>query len=446
MRIHFIGIGGIGVSALAWYYLAQGWKVSGSDLAASEIIQDLKSAKVSIKIGHQSANLPDKTDLVVYSAACAKNNPELKKARVLKIPVLSYAEAIGELTKKYFTITVSGAHGKSTTTAMLALMMIKAGLDPTVIIGTKLKEFGASNFRAGKSRYLVLEADEWNRSFLRYYPNILVLTNIDKEHLDTYKNLQGVIKAFGDYFQNIVPGGKIVANGKDKNIRQALNLKKIPAKVIFYNKGQWRLGIPGDYNKLNAEAAWQAGRLLGVPKQIAVEVLRKYRGSWRRAEPLELKRTGKEWQSHALSLPKGFKFFSDYAHHPAEIKASISGFKKMFPKKPLAIIFQPHQMKRLNDLFRDFISGFKEVDVLALLPVYQVAGREFNKTNKAKDSKDLFAAIKKAGWPKQVFYLQEFKESFNILKSHPGAVVVFMGAGDIDNEVRKYFISKLLPM
>lgn len=440
MKIHFIGIGGIGVSALARYYLTHGWKVSGSDLAESEIISDLKSAGIEIKIGHKPVNLPDKTDLVVYSAACSKNNPEFKKARALKIPVLSYAEAIGELTKKYFTIAVSGAHGKSTTTALIALMMIKAGLDPTVIIGTKLREFGGSNFRVGKSRYLVIEADEWNRSFLHYYPNILILTNIDKEHLDTYKNLQGVIKTFGDYFQNIVPGGKIIANARDKNIRRALrlgsghtlNLKRISAEVVFYNKRQWILGIPGDYNQLNAEAAWQAGKLLGISRKLTVEIFKKYIGSWRRAEPLRLKSGEEKWRD--------FKFFSDYAHHPTEIKASISGFKKMFPKKPLVIIFQPHQMRRLSDLFSDFISSFKEADVLILLPVYQVAGRE---VKKGKTSEDLFLEIKKTGKPAYSFYLQEFKESFNILKSYPGAVIVFMGAGDIDREVRKYFISQL---
>lgn len=436
MKIHFIGIGGIGVSALARYYLAQGWKVSGSDLTVSEITNSLKLAGIQVKIGHKPVNLPIKADLVIYSTACSQNNPEFKKALNLKIPVLSYAEAIGELTKKYFTVAVSGAHGKSTTTAMVSLMMVRAGLDPTVIIGTKLKEFGGSNFRHGKSRYLVLEADEWNRSFLHYYPNILVLTNIDKEHLDTYKNLQGVIKTFSDYFQNIVPGGKIIVNGSDKNIKAALNLKKIMADIIFYNKGQWRLEIPGEYNQFNAEAAWQAVRLLGISRKIAVEVLRKYKGSWRRAEPLELKRDDKNW--------RGYKFFSDYAHHPSEIKASISGFKEMFPDKPLAIIFQPHQIKRLTDLFGDFVSSFKEADVLAFLPVYQVAGREFDKREKTKNSKDLFASIKKTGQPDKVFYLQEFQESFNILKSYPGAVVVFMGAGDIDREVRKWFVSKLL--
>lgn len=435
MKIHFIGIGGIGVSALAKYYLARGWQVSGSDLTVSEITDSLKSTGVKIKIGHQAANLADKIDLVVYSAAISKNNFELKKARSLKIPVLSYAEAIGELTKKYFTIAVSGAHGKSTTTALIALMMIKAGLDPTVIIGTKLKEFGGENFRAGKSRYLVLEADEWNKSFLRYYPNIIVLTNIDKEHLDTYKNLQGVVKTFRRYFKNIVPGGTIIANRFDKNIKIALNLKKTDTKVIFYGRSIWPLLIPGDYNQFNAEAAWQAIKLLGVSRKIAVEVFKKYRGSWRRAEPLELKRGGNHW--------RGFKFFSDYAHHPSEIKASISGFKEMFPKKPLAIIFQPHQAKRLTNLFKDFVSSFSEADILALLSVYQVAGRE---EAGSKTSKDLFSSIQKSGKLKSVFYLRKFSESFNILKSYPGAVIVFMGAGDIDKEVRQYFKSKLMPM
>jgi len=200
MKIHFIGIGGIGVSALAQYYLAKGHKVSGSDLVSSEITGSLKKSGAKIFIArHLAKNLPDDTDLVIYSPAVSSDNPEIEKAKKSGIKIQSYPEALGELTKKYFTITVSGTHGKSTTCAMIALVLMKAGLDPTVIVGTKLKEFNGSNFRIGKSKYLIIEADEWQASFLNYWPKIIVLTNIEREHLDYYKDLKHILKTYKEY-------------------------------------------------------------------------------------------------------------------------------------------------------------------------------------------------------------------------------------------------------
>lgn len=203
-NVHFIGIGGIGVSSLAQYYLATGWKISGSDAVKSEITDDLKKKGIKIFIGQKAENIKS-LDLVIYSAAIKPENPELLSAWDRSSQVLSYAEAVGELTKKYFTIAVSGSHGKSTTTALIGLILMQAGLDPTIIIGTKLRELegppfregrsfsGGNNFRLGQSKYLVLEADEYARSFHNYFPKIAVLTNIDKEHLDIYKNLNGVV-------------------------------------------------------------------------------------------------------------------------------------------------------------------------------------------------------------------------------------------------------------
>ena len=226
MNIHFIGIGGIGVSALAKYYLEKGHKVSGSDLVSSEIIESLKKRGVKIHIGpHLTRNVLVKIDLVVYSPAVQTNNPELKQARKLGIKCLSYPEALGELTKKHFTIAISGTHGKSTTTCMIGLLLTKAGLDPTVIVGTKIKEFaphqkngGGSNCRVGKSQYLVIEADEHFASFLNYWPKIIVLTNIEADHLDYYKNLGNILKTFKKYIGHLPENGVLVVNKDDKNI------------------------------------------------------------------------------------------------------------------------------------------------------------------------------------------------------------------------------------
>src|SRR3989344_8168224 len=221
-KAHFIGIGGIGISALARYYASQGWKVTGSDLTESELTRGLRHDGVRIVIGHSAKHIPLDADLVVYSAAVRNENPELQCARKLGIKTQTYAEALGDVTRKYFTFAVCGAHGKSTTTAMLSLILIEAGFDPTVILGTKLREFRNSNFRKGKSEYLVIEADEFNRSFLHYSPQIVVVTNVDKEHLDTYGNLGNVIRTFSQFFKKVPHSGAIVANKKDKNTLRAL--------------------------------------------------------------------------------------------------------------------------------------------------------------------------------------------------------------------------------
>ena len=203
MKIYFIGIGGIGVSALAQYYFKGGHKVIGSDLVSSEITNSLLKMGVVVKIGLPIKKDIKDSDLVIYSPAVGKNNLGLKIAKELKIKLLSYPEALGELTKEHFTIAVSGTHGKSTTTAMLALVLKKGGLDPTVIVGTKIKEFGDSNCRVGKSKYLLIEADEHFASFLNYWPKIIALTNIEADHLDYYKNLNNILKTFKKYISHL---------------------------------------------------------------------------------------------------------------------------------------------------------------------------------------------------------------------------------------------------
>src|SRR3989338_3625578 len=273
-RVHFIGIGGIGISALARYYASQGWKVTGSDLTESELARGLRHDGVRIVIGHSAKHIPLDADLVVYSAAVRNENPELQCARKLGIETQTYAEALGDVTRKYFTFAVCGAHGKSTTTAMLSLILIEAGFDPTVILGTKLREFRNSNFRKGRGEYLVIEADEWNKSFLHHYPQIVAVVNVDKEHLDTYKNLWNVIQTFSKFFRRVPQNGAIIVNRKDKNTLRALKSiksKKDAPALIYFNQGKdsrWPLQIPGKFNQLNAEAAYQAAHYVGVSKII----------------------------------------------------------------------------------------------------------------------------------------------------------------------------------
>ena len=438
--IHFIGIGGIGVSALAQYYLEKGYKISGSDLASSEITDNLKKKEgVNIFLGkHLAKNLPKDTDLVIHSLAVLPDNPELKEAKKLGIKIQSYPEALGELTRKYFTIAVSGTHGKSTTAAMTALILIKAGLDPTVIVGTKIKEFGNSNCRVGKPvrwaqgkvQYLVIEADEWRASFLNYRPKIIVLTNIEKEHLDFYKNLNDILKTYKKYIGHLPKDGVLIKNAKCE-LRDAKwqgKIKNFSLQQKETKKLRKILKVPGEHNVLNALAALTVGRILKIPDKISFKALSEYKGSWRRFE-------GKELKIRNLK----FKIINDYAHHPTEIEATIRAAREKFPRKKIWCIFQPHQYQRTYYLFDDFVKVFKGalrpvqkkqlIDKLIITDIYDVAGREEKKIKKKVSSEKLIEAINEP----LATYIPTIKKAADYLRKNlrGGEALIIMGAGDI---------------
>lgn len=415
MKVHFIGIGGIGVSALARFYLDKGDIVSGSDVVKSGITDDLIQQGVEVLIGEQKKENIKDFDLVIFSPAVREENPELKEARNKGIKTMSYPEALGELTKQYFAIAVSGTHGKSTTTAMLSLILIKAGLDPTVVIGTKIKEFNDSNFRKGKSKYLVIEACEHEASFLNYYPKIIVITNVEEDHLDFYSNLENIEKAFNEFVSHLGSDGllikrddvktdfsnSIIFSLKDKEVEE---LRKI-------------MKIPGDHNILNALAALKVARVLNINDEISYSALSEYLGSWRRFEITNLKE---------------FVLIDDYAHHPTEIMASIKGTLEKYNNKKIFCVFQPHQYQRTKFLFNEFVSVFKEalgenmIEKLLLIDVYDVSGREGAGDEIEYNSERLAKEIdnKRA---KRI-------ERFALKNELDGAeVVIMMGAGDIYN-------------
>ena len=415
-KVYFIGIGGIGMSALARYFLSQHWPVSGSDNCDTEIIDDLRRFGINIAIGVNPKNIKRDNDLVVYTAAIKSDHAELKQTKVLGIKTKSYAEALGDFTKKHWTIAVSGSHGKSTTTALISLILIKAGLDPTVIIGTKLKEFGNSNFRLGKSKYLIIEADEWNKSFLNYWPQMVILTNIDKEHLDTYGSQAGVVENFKKYLNHIPKDGYLIANWQDRNSKKAAEGAK--CRVIFYNKNKMprhKLNIPGRHNQLNAEAAWQGAKILGIKKDAALQVFGEYQGAWRRFEKLKP------------------NIYSDYAHHPTEIKATLNALRRKHSKQKIICIFQPHQADRLTRLFPDFKNAFAGADKIILLPVYKPKGRELLVNEKT--SLNLYMAIKNKYDASYCDSFKGIKKYLNI--SNQKNILVFMSAGDLDSWLRR---------
>ena len=406
--------------------------------------------------------MPPNAKLVIYSAAIPHQNPELKKAKKLGITANSYAEVLGDLTKKYQTLAVAGSHGKSTTTALLSLTLIKAGLDPTVIIGAKLKEFKDSNFHNGKSNYLVLEADEYHESFLNYSPFAAIITNIDREHLDYYKNLTGIKNAFLKFINNVQPNGILVINKDDKNLLSLRNkIQKIAAKnklrVYWYSirdglarnkkirdKLARTLKILGDHNISNALAVYVLAKALKIKDKDIFNVINRYRGAWRR---MEYRGQAKfRIQNAEFKIP----VYDDYAHHPTEIKATLSGIAQKWPKSTLICVFQPHQAQRLSLLFGDFVRAFDSANTLVLLDIFKVRGRD--KVSQNVSSKKLAEAINKRLSKskniklKKIIHLPYFnqKQLPKLLKeiiknisvnqrTHPrqSAIIVMMGAGDI---------------
>jgi UDP-N-acetylmuramate--alanine ligase len=454
MKLHFIGIGGIGVSALARYYLALGHKVSGSDLVSSEITKALEKlgAKIIInskfkiqksKLKCKIQNLIRKADLVIYSPAILDNHPELKLAKRLKIKSLSYPEALGELTKKYFTIAVCGSHGKSTVAAMIGLILTKAGFNPTVILGTKLKEFGDSNFRMGglpklnnkqrtanSEQFLVIEADEYKESFLNYWPKIIVLLNIEYDHPDYFKKPKDYILAFKKFISHLSKNGVLITNKEDKNIYN--NFSAAVKKVLYYSIRQKEakkikkiLRIPGEFNVSNALAALAVARVLKIPDKISFKALSEFQGSWRRFELVEADLRGfKRGSTRKITI------ISDYAHHPTQIKATLEAARERFSDKKIWVVFQPHQYQRTFYLWNDFVEVLREASVnrLIITDIYDVAGREDKKIKKKANSKKLVEEIEK----ENVIYIPKNKVLDYLKKNLKGGeVVIVMGAGNV---------------
>ena len=448
MKIHLIGAGGIGVSALARYFLSQGWEVSGSDKSPSPLLQELKAEGIKIKIGEQKKNLNPETDLVIYTRVTPSDNPELQEARKLRIRTLSYPKALGELTKEFTAIALAGTHGKSTTTALTALALLESKMDPTIIVGAKIPQLGGKNFRLGKSKYLVVEADEYKDAFLNYYPRAALITNLDREHLDYFKDLNHVKRSFRKFINNLNNNGILVLN-KDNTPLSSLG-KQLKRKVIWYSlkervlaqKIKKHLKIPGEHNLSNALGVYKLARALEVKEKDIFKAFARYKGAWRRMEF----RGNLKIEKWKLKIP----VYDDYAHHPTEIKATLAAFREKFPKSKIVCVFQPHQADRLKKLFKEFTSAFDDADILILLDIFRVAGREYHSKI---TSKTLLEVIKKRKKPKEAIYLPDSRaktasQKAKLIKNlviensletgiwkleipPQGAVVVMMGAGDI---------------
>lgn len=431
-KIHIIGIGGIGTSAAAKWCKAQGIQVTGSDMYASDMTTELMNMGISVSIGHDAAHVPDQCDLILYSGAVPETNPERAIAVERGIEQWVYARFLGEVAKTKKTIAVSGTNGKSTTTAMIGKILIDAGLDPTVILGTKSSDLAGGNMRVGNGEWFVVEACEHMAHMLEIQPDVAVITNIEEDHLDYYRDIDHIVETFQQWIDCEGKCARTVINRDDTHSQKlhARSLDRFGVDGRTVGEGvqtfevagvDVTLKIPGAFNAQNAAAALTAARLIGVEDDVALQALADFSGTWRRFEHLGT------WH-HA-------DVYSDYAHHPSAIRGTIAAFKEFFPTRRLVVVFEPHQHSRTHELFDDFVESFDGVDVLVLSEIYQVEGRT---EAKHESSKDLAHAVQERG-KDAVMYAKDQQEARKHLETvvQDGDIVVIMGAGPIDNLARE---------
>jgi UDP-N-acetylmuramate--alanine ligase len=415
-RIHFIGVGGIGVSALARHLYHEKKLVSGSDRVLSPITKALDSEGLKIYAEQVSDNITKDIELVVYTEAVTPESEgwaELEKARELGIPTVNYFEALGMAMNPYYLIAVAGTHGKTTTTAMITDIFEVLGKDPTAIIGS-LRAKTKSNYRPGKSKYAIVEACEYKRDFLHLRPDILVITNIEFEHVDYYKDLADVQSAFRALVEQVNEDGVVIANTNDPALVPVIN--DVSVKVVDYTQQldlEMTLRQPGMHNRLNASAALTVALQEKLPLLEAKEALAHFAGTWRRFE----------YKGDCNGAP----VYDDYGHHPTEIKATVAGVRELYPDRRLVVAFQPHTYTRTKTLFNDFAKVLGSADQVVLLPIY--SAREVNVSKVS--SREL--SVKTLEYCKDVQYFDEFSGAEDYLRQTIGSndVVVVMGAGTV---------------
>jgi UDP-N-acetylmuramate--alanine ligase len=437
-KVHFVGIGGIGMSGIAEVLLNLGWKVSGSDAKASANTRRLESQGARIHIGHDAANLGD-AEVVVYSSAVRPENPELVRAREQKTPVIPRAEMLAELMRLKFSIAVAGAHGKTTTTSLVAEVLKEAGKDPTIVVGGRIHALG-SNAKVGQSEYLVAEADESDGSFLSLLPTIAIVTNIDAEHLDHYKNLAEIADAFVQFVNKVPFYGAVVLCLDDPNV-QAI-LPRIAKRYLSYGMqaqadvtgriveandagsrfevsqrgtklGEAHIRMPGEHNVLNALAAITVGLELQIPFAPIAAALGKFAGVARRFD--------------IKAVERDVVFVDDYGHHPTEIAATLRAAKRNYPRR-LVVVFQPHRYTRTQLLLQEFGRAFFDADLLFLADIYAASEDPIPGVNT-----ELLARTIREHGHKSVTCISDKERLTDAVVSsiQSGDLVLTLGAGDV---------------
>ena len=437
-RVHFVGIGGSGMSGIAEVLLNLGYRVSGSDLVESDTTLRLQRLGAEVVMGHRSENLRN-ADVVVISSAVRKDNPEVIAAHERIIPVIPRAEMLAELMRMKYGVAIAGTHGKTTTTSMIATVLAHGGLDPTAVIGGKLNSFG-SNAKLGQGELLVAEADESDGSFLKLSPTIAVVTNIDPEHLDHYRNLEEIQKAFLEFINKVPFYGLAILCLDQENV-QAL-IPQVQKRYVTYGLssqanfraadisyhglttsfrvfanerelGQISIQMPGLHSVYNALAAIATASELDVNFEVVRQALGSFSGVQRR---FQIKG---EWD--------GVMVVDDYGHHPTEIKATLSAAKNGWGRRTV-VVFQPHRYSRTRDLFKEFLTAFNQADVLFLTGIYP-AGED---PIPGVDVQGLYEGIKGHGHKDVTLVLDKSAILDRLLpRLKPGDMVFTLGAGDV---------------
>lgn len=414
MNIFCVGIGGIGLSAVSQILKDQGHHVKGSDAAPSDLTQSLRASGIQVVLSHQKENLDRNFDLLIYSEAIPETNPERMKAKELGILQISYASALGMITKGKRVIAVTGTHGKTTVTGMLTDVFLKSNLDPSIVIGSKLPSLRGQNFRLGKGEFFLTEACEYRDNFLHLDPFIMLINTLEPDHLDYFKTPERYFQSFEKLAEKLPQEGALILFQDD---RIKLDLGKVKAKIIVLKKTDtiFYLSIPGLHNQHNARAAYEVARYIGLQEKEILEGLHSYQGSWRRFE-------------YKGEL-KGAKLYDDYGHHPTEIRATLQAARELHPDKEITIVFQPHQYSRTRDFFEAFTSSFEEANEVWITDIYRA--RDTDEDMRLVTSKDLARAIR---FPRSVrtVQLSEIPSALQA-SANPKKVFLMMGAGDISS-------------
>ena len=435
--IHFIGIGGTGMSGIAKVLLELGYKVSGSDLNNSEITKRLEHNGALVFQGHREENINENIDLVVISSAIPDDNPEIIKAKALNIPIIQRAEMLARLMKNQKAICVAGAHGKTTTTSMISLVLEKNNFDPTVVVGGELNDFGG-NAKLGRGEYLVAEADESDGSFLKLLPWSTVITNIENDHLDHYGSLENIISSFQEFVALGSKDGYSILCIDDPKIKKLVD--RVPGKLITYgldNEAEYRadnlkftgnktsadiyheqdflgtlnLNVPGRHNVVNALAAIAMGIELGLTFDEVNNALGAFNGVQRRFQ--------------LLGKVNGIDVVDDYAHHPTEIKATLNAAQKGYQGRVIAV-FQPHRFTRTYYLAEEFAQSFNDADKVVLAEIYSAG----EKPIEGVSSQLILDSMPKGI---DVRYIKDREDIINYLEKtvEPGDIVLTLGAGNV---------------
>ncbi|MDD5686813.1 MAG: UDP-N-acetylmuramate--L-alanine ligase [Elusimicrobia bacterium] len=436
-NIHFVGIGGSGMSGIAEVLLNLGFNITGSDLRESDVTKRLKKLGARIEIGHRKENIENSVvDVVVTSTAVTKDNPEVVAARLHKIPVIPRAEMLAELMRLKYSIAIAGCHGKTTTTSMASLILANAGFDPTVVIGGRFNNFG-TGAKLGHGEYLVAEADESDGSFLKLFPTFAVVTNIDNDHLDHYGTLDNIKSAFIEFINKIPFYGCAILCSDDENLKSIIpkitrkyytygfndsadfkieNVNVTPAStkfdVSYHNKnmGKIELKIPGRHNILNATASLVCGYELEIEFSKIAKALFDFNGVGRRLEK--------------KGNYKNVVFIDDYGHHPTEIKATLSAVRSVNPDSRVLVLFQPHRYTRTKFLKDQFGTAFVDADMVRVLDIYAASEEPIPGIS----SQTIIDSIKKES-KKDVTKLVSVENLAKEIKN--GDVVITLGAGDV---------------